>query len=126
MLEPLIIRRSRFLPLIHFSKQENIFLIEGKSIPEDSNEFYSVVFEWLALYEKEPNPQTVVTLKLDYYNSSSARQIANMIKVFDQIYKNGNDVRINWIYSSYDEVMKENGEDFSKIFSVPIHISTNN
>ena len=124
MLEPLKIHAKNFLPFIHFDKEKSIFLLEGKSIPEDSSEFYDKVVEWIKNYSKEPNEETIFVLKLDYYNSSSAREIANIIKCFDEIFKKGSDVKIKWLYNPDDEVMKENGEDFSILFTVPISIES--
>ncbi|MBN2891054.1 MAG: DUF1987 domain-containing protein [Bacteroidales bacterium] len=122
MLKPLKIHAKNFLPFVHFDKEQSIFKIEGKSIPEDSAEFYSGVFEWLNLYKEQPNNETILVLKLDYYNSSSAREIANIIKLFDELYQKGHNIKIQWMYNPDDEVMKENGEDFSILFSVPIDI----
>lgn len=122
MLKPLKIHSRNFLPYVHFDVENSIFKVEGKSIPEDSAEFYTKIFEWLDKYKENPNEETILTLKLDYYNSSSAREIANVIKFFDEMYQKGHDVKIHWLYNPDDEVMKENGEDFSILFSVPIEI----
>ena len=122
MLKPLKIHSKNFLPFVHFDKENSIFKLEGKSIPEDSAEFYTRVFVWLKEYATEPNKETVFTLNLDYYNSSSAREIANIIKHFDEMFKNGHNVKIIWLFNPDDEVMKENGEDFSILFTLPIEI----
>ncbi len=122
MLEPLKIHAKNFLPFVHLDKEKSIFKIEGKSIPEDSSEFYSRVFKWLKEYSLNPNQETRLSLRLDYYNSSSAREIANVIKFFDELYQKGHKVIIEWLYNPDDDVMKENGEDFSILFSVPIEI----
>ncbi len=122
MLKPLKIRERNFLPEIILDKEENIFEIKGKSIPEDSALFYSIVFKWFDEYFLSPNEETVLSFKLDYYNSSSAREVANIIKYFDNKYTQGKNVRIIWYYNIEDEVMKENGEDFSILFSIPIEI----
>lgn len=126
MLEPLIIRKKTFMPFVYFDKEKSIFRLEGKSIPEDSTEFYPKIFAWLEEYVKNPNKKTVLVLKLDYYNSSSARDIANIIKFFDALYKKGHEVEVKWIYNSDDEVMRENGEDFKILFTVPIEIIIDN
>ena len=124
MLKPLKIHSKNFLPFIHFDKENSIFKLEGKSIPEDSASFYEQVFDWLDKYAKAPNKETIFTLKLDYYNSSSAREIANIIKHFDEMYQKGHNVKVKWLFNPDDEVMKENGEDFSILFSVPITIES--
>jgi hypothetical protein len=122
MLKPLKIYEKSYLPAIELDKEGGIFKIKGKSIPEDSANFYSIVFKWFDEYFKDPNEHTRLIFNLDYYNSSSAREVANLIKYFDSKYQEGFDVSIVWLYNGDDEVMKENGEDFSILFSIPIEI----
>jgi len=122
MSKPFKIHIKNFLPEIILDKESRVFSIKGKSIPEDSNAFYTPVFEWLEDYFKNPNDETVLYLQLEYYNSSSARSIANLIKLFDDKFNSGYNVKIVWTYNPDDEAMKESGEDFSILFSVPIEI----
>ncbi len=122
MLKPLRIHSKNYLPEINFDKEKGIFLIKGKSIPEDSGSFYSRIMDWLKEYFQEPNQKTVFVFELEYYNSASAREIANLIKFLQDKYEQGNDILIKWYYIEEDEVMKENGEDFSILFSIPIEI----
>ncbi|MBN2662243.1 MAG: DUF1987 domain-containing protein [Bacteroidales bacterium] len=123
MFDPLKIHSKNFLPEVVLDKDKGIFIIKGKSIPEDSSEFYSPVFKWFEVYFENPNPETVFFLQLDYYNSSSARAIANLIKLFDDKFNLGVNVKVIWSYNPDDEAMKENGEDFSLLFSLPIEIN---
>ena len=45
-------------PKIILDKGNQIFEISGRSLPEDSAEFYKPVLEWIANYAKQPNPST--------------------------------------------------------------------
>jgi len=122
MLKALRIKEKNFLPEIILDKEKEIFEIKGKSIPEDSALFYSIIFRWFDEYFSNPLELTILKFKLDYYNSSSAREVANIVKYFDTKYTEGHNVKIIWFYNTEDEVMKENGEDFSILFSIPIVI----
>ena len=42
--------RSDFYPKMIFDKEKGIFLIEGRSLPEDSEAVYGPVLEWLDEY----------------------------------------------------------------------------
>lgn len=122
MSEKLKIHSKNFLPEVILDKENSVFSVKGKSIPEDSTEFYAPVFKWFEEYFASPNNETVLSLQLDYYNSSSARAVANLIKVFDDKFNQGINVKVIWLYNPDDEAMKENGEDFSLLFSLPIEI----
>jgi len=123
MSKPLKIFSKNFLPEVVLDKDNGIFTITGKSIPEDSSEFYAPVFNWFNDYFEAPNSETVLVFRLDYYNSSSARAIANLMKLLDNNFVNKNtNVKVVWEYNSDDEAMKESGEDFSMLFSLPIEI----
>lgn len=123
MSKPLKIHSKRFMPEVILNQEKGIFTIRGKSIPEDSNSFYSPIFKWFDQYFENPNKETILFLQLEYYNSSSARSIANLIKIFDDKYNSGYNVKVIWSYNPDDEAMKESGEDFSLLFSVPIEIT---
>jgi hypothetical protein len=126
MLKPLKIHSKHYLPQVILDKENAIFSIKGKSIPEDSNEFYSRVMSWLKDYFDDPNDETIFTFELEYYNSASAREIANLIKFLQDKYDEGHKIRVKWFFIEEDEVMKENGEDFSILFSLPIEIQPKN
>lgn len=45
-------------PLIQMEYESGYFLISGRSIPENSIEFYRPLFEWLDEYNTKPQPKT--------------------------------------------------------------------
>lgn len=109
-------------PGIIFKPSENIFRVYGKSLPEDAKEFYDPVIDYLRRYRQSPNPSTHLEINLIYYNSASVRKLVSIINVFDMIGKDGNDVKITWLYEESDEVMYENGTDFQDIVSVDFEL----
>ena len=72
-------------PGIIFDSPKNIFEISGRSLPENTKEFYAPVMQWLSEYVKKPNKETLFTFKLDYLNSSSTRKIIEMIFLLQNI-----------------------------------------
>jgi len=123
-MDKLHIQEKNFLPEILFDKDNSIFRIKGKSIPENAENFYAPALKWLETYFENPNPQTKLELILQYYNSSSARSISKILKLCDDKYKEGKDVSVSWIVQNEDEEMINNGEDFKILFKLPIEIKT--
>ena len=94
-------------------------MIKGRSIPENSIEFYKPLVDWLDEYSKKPNDKTEVNIKLEYFNTSSSKCILDVFKKLETIYKDDNNVVINWYYEEDDEDMLEAGEDYESIIRVP-------
>ena len=66
-------------PKIILDKKNGIFEISGRSLPEDSAEFYRPVLEWIGGYAKEPNGSTEFVFKLEYFNTASSKLILDEI-----------------------------------------------
>jgi hypothetical protein len=105
-------------PKLSFNSQAGKFLMAGRSIPENSIEFYKPLFEWLDDYVKHPATKTMFDIKLEYFNTSSSKCLVEIFRRLEQI-KN-QDIIINWFYEEDDEDMQESGEDFKEIIDIPI------
>jgi hypothetical protein len=100
-------------PYIDFDAKTGIFNLKGKSIPENSVAFYKPLLEWLDNYTASPSISTVLNFQLDYFNTSSAKVIADIMKKLDKLQESGSsNVVINWYYQDIDEDMLEAGEDY--------------
>lgn len=106
-------------PEVDFSAAEGHFILSGRSIPENSVEFYSSILNWLDTYSSNPGSKTVLDVKLEYFNTSSSKCILDVFKKLESIRKNGSNVEVNWFYESDDEDMLEAGEDYDAIIDIP-------
>jgi len=106
-------------PMVKFDGETGKIEIKGRSIPENSIEFYKPLVEWLDEYGKGPQKLTDVHVQLEYFNTSSSKCILDVFKKFETIVKAGHEVIINWYYEEDDEDMLEAGEDYQSIVKVP-------
>lgn len=118
-MEPIIIEGTPKTPTVNFDAAHGIFEIKGRSIPENSVEFYKPLVDWLDTYKEGPLPKTVVNVKLEYFNTSSSKCILDVFKKLEAIHKSKNEVEVNWYYEEDDEDMLEAGEDYESIIRVP-------
>jgi len=118
-MEPIIIEGTPKTPSVKFDEKEGVFEIKGRSIPENSVEFYKPLNEWLDNYMQTPLEKTVVNIRLEYFNTSSSKCILDVFKRLEAIHKTKHDVEINWFYEEDDEDMLEAGEDYDSIIKVP-------
>lgn len=108
-------------PRLYFNAQSGDFEISGRSIPENSIEFYRPLMEWLDEYVTAPNSSTKLTINLEYFNTSSSKCLVEIFRKLEKINDNS-EVRIFWHYEEEDEDMQESGDDFRKIIKVPIEL----
>ncbi len=106
-------------PTIIFDSETGLLELKGRSIPENSIEFYKPVVESLDKYASDPKDKTSVNIHLEYFNTSSSKCILDLFKKLEAIHKTGKEVVINWYYEEDDEDMLEAGEDYQAIIKVP-------
>lgn len=111
-------------PAVLLDKPNGRINIHGKSLPEDSAAFYQPILEWLNTYIKENPETTLAEFKLEYFNTSSSKQIFKLISLLKELSKNKS-VSIKWYYDKGDKDMQLSGERFSKLCQMPIETIQN-
>ncbi len=106
-------------PYVRFDGDKGIIEIKGRSIPENSIEFYKPLIDWLEEYGELAQNETAVNVQLEYFNTSSSKCILDIFKKLELIYKKGRKVDVNWYYEEDDEDMFEAGEDYQSIINIP-------
>lgn len=108
-------------PKLDFNSTQGEFEISGRSIPENSIEFYRPLMEWLDDYLKNPQPKTMLSINLEYFNTSSSKCLVEMFRKLEKL-NSKSDVKVLWHYEEEDEDMMESGDDFKKIIKIPIEL----
>jgi len=118
-MKPLTIEGTPKTPYINFEVEKGVLEVKGRSIPENSIEFYKPLVDWLDEYGAAPLNLTTVNVQLEYFNTSSSKCILDVFKKLEAIHNAKNEVVINWYYEEDDEDMLEAGEDYESIIRVP-------
>lgn len=116
------IHKTNKTPEINFSAAEGKLLIEGRSIPENSIEFYQPLFDWLDEFVEQPTGDLDVDVKLEYFNTSSSKCLVEVFRKLEQIPADKHKIRVNWYFEEDDEDMEDSGRDFKDIISLPIYM----
>ena len=106
-------------PLVEFNTNGEL-LLKGRSIPENSIEFYKPLLEWIESYSESPNSLTVLNVQLEYFNTSSSKCILDVFKKLESV--SGSEVSVKWYYEEDDEDMLEAGEDYEAIIDLPFEM----
>ena len=118
-MESILIEGTPKTPSIKFEPSKGFLEIKGRSIPENSIEFYKPLIEQLEAYSNTPQSNTNVVIQLEYFNTSSSKCILDVFKKLVSINNKGSQVLVNWHYEEDDEDMLEAGEDYQAIINVP-------
>ena len=119
-MEVLLLEGTEDTPKIILDKGNGIFEISGRSLPEDSAEFYKPVLEWIDEYGQDPNGSTEFVFKLEYFNTASSKLILDILSSLEDI----DGTKIMWYFHEDDEDMEEAGEEFSELVEVPFEFRT--
>lgn len=118
-MEPLIMPGSNESPGINFDKQNNKFMIFGKSFPEEAKRFFDPALMWLEEYLQNPNEETIFEIRLDYYNSATATMLLEIFYMLEKIVKAGKKVKVVWNYLEIDDDMLDAGEEYKEMLELP-------
>ena len=116
-------------PHIQLDLEQKEYLIKGESRPENVSVFYLPLMEWFEewgaqLYygvQQFGEEKHTVKFQFEYFNSSSAKYIMDIILKINEINNTHENIKINieWLYDEMDEDIKEAGEEFEDLTSVP-------
>lgn len=119
-MEPYKVSGNNFIPDVCLDKDRGVFVIGGRSIPENPNTIYDPIIEWWKNYANEPNANTIIDLGFEYVNSSSMKQIARIMALLDTIHENKKSrVMARWHYNEFDTDSKNQAERLSKMVNFP-------
>jgi len=105
-------------PTVKFDSLSGVLVIRGRSIPENSIDFYKPLIDWLDSYAEVTGEGLTLNMELEYFNTSSSKCILDVFKKLENISKQGTNVSVKWHYEEDDEDMLEAGEDYDAIIDI--------
>lgn len=124
-MDALIINPTEYSPRVIFDPGAGSYEIVGESRPEDARAFYEPILTWLDDFRthlssnKDESKKYELKIVLEYFNSTSAKFVLDLLMRIDQIVADGNNFTVDWHYEEIDEDMKSSGEEFDKLTTVP-------
>ena len=118
-MEVIKIKGTDDTPNVILDKDNQLFEISGRSLPEDVTAFYDPILDWLDEYAQNPNPKTVFNFKLEYFNTASSKLLLDVLMKLEDMCDDGEDIVVKWHYPDDDEDMEEAGEEYADIVDVP-------
>jgi hypothetical protein len=118
-MDNLMLEKTAKTPAILFNKETGIFRIEGRSIPEDPDLFYSALINWLEVYYSQPKEMTEYHFQLEYINSGSSKFIMALFQFIRKHHLENKKCQVYWYYEEDDENIRELGQHYHNTFKIP-------
>ena len=94
----------------------------GRSIPENSGEFYRPVHEWISKYAQNYLKKTKIEFGFEYIDTSSTKWIYTILKELSVMKDLVSNTRVKWYYEQGDEDMCELGFILRSLVECPFVI----
>ncbi|MEQ8323514.1 MAG: DUF1987 domain-containing protein [Vicingaceae bacterium] len=115
----LIIEESFRTPKVHLDAGAGTFVISGRSLPEDPNEFYDPVIEWLENYCAAPTANAKFEFRMTYFNTASSKVFFSIFQIIDKlnVEKPGSENKIVIFANDDDEDLVELFEYYQELLT---------
>ncbi len=106
-------------PEVSFTPESGVFLLEGRSLQEDPQAFYSVIIDWVSANIVGKKTPIHFKFKMDYFNSSSSRFL---MKILMMLNEEPEWYKMTWYVEKGDEVILEKGQEYQILLDFPVEI----
>ncbi len=120
-MEDLRIEKSRRTPFVSGDFSTGTFTFEGRSLPENPEDFYNLIYSSLVDYYKKPTDVTTLNFSFEYINSGSVKALLDFFHLIRGKSGEGHKCIVNWHYEEDDRNILELGQYFSSVFKVPFN-----
>ncbi len=118
-------------PQVIFDPENYLYEMKGNSRPENVRDFYYPIIDTLRKYFEKIVAENEIlffnrecfkfNFKLEYFNSASAKFISDILIIIKNSTEAKLNIKVYWYFDEGDDDMKEVGEDFSDMISVPFN-----
>ncbi|WP_169736040.1 DUF1987 domain-containing protein [Crocinitomix catalasitica] len=88
--------------------------------PDEVDEFFHPIFKWVEDYMVNPADETKIKMHIEHFNIAASKRILFLLYKMNDLFQNGANVKISWIYNENDEKMFEHGQDFDHMIEIPM------
>lgn len=121
--EKIEIKGNQDTPGVIFDKDNNVFVMTGRSFPADADTFYQPLLKWLEEFKGSDFTEEIdFKVKMEYFNTASAKMLLDIFFKLEDISETGKKIRIMWHYLEEDEDMQEAGEEFDDIVEIDFEL----
>jgi hypothetical protein len=117
-MESIIIPATNKTPNIELCQRKGLIYIDGRSITETPQDYFTHINDWFKSYINNLQPITTIELDFTYINTITSKLLFRFLKDITNNLE-PDKYRIKWYYEEDDESIMEMGNDYSNVLGVP-------
>lgn len=123
-MDSLFLQETKSSPAIAFDSTSGVLEISGESYPENSYEFYKPVLAWISRFCANFPEPIVFNCRISYLNTGSTKSMMDIFDVFEDRFRKGREIKVNWFCDSENDRAIENAEEFKEDVTFPFEIKS--
>jgi hypothetical protein len=109
-------------PTVVLDGQESLLKLEGRSYPEEGMDFFDPIILRFKSLQETDTPIRIVHIRLEYYNSSTTKALAELLTGLQKVKSVGYDVKVIWEFEEDDDGIQEDIDMFIDTFDLDFDI----
>lgn len=114
-MKPLFKMQTETTPYTSFDSKTKKFILSGRSIPDDAEEFYKPIINWVDAFSRLICDQAELILNIDFLNISSSKRLLYLLYKIKDMQSSGANVNVVWYFDPIDTDMLEIGKDYQSM-----------
>lgn len=118
----LIIEATEESPAINLKGDGTILCIMGRSTSAMVASSFRQVSLWLDEFGRQEGMAPLrFEFRLEYYNTLTSRLLLDLLFKMEKLYEKGHDIVVDWYYEKFDTDLREAGEAYSAMVTIPFN-----
>jgi hypothetical protein len=118
----LLIEATEESPSITVKGGGTVLSVSGRSTSAMVAASFRQVALWLDEFGREEGSLPLkFEFKLEYYNTLTSRLLLDILFKMEKLFEKGHDITVDWYYEKFDTDLREAGEAYSAMVSIPFN-----
>lgn len=122
-MQSLRIEKSKSTPTVNFDLETGVLAIDGESYPEDSNQFFAPLVDWVESFLADVTEMVTFRVDLFYMNTSSTKYMIDILDRLEEAHESGKRVQVEWSYDGDNDREIDAIEELKEDFTMPFNLT---
>jgi len=106
---------------INFDAEKGVLEMRGMYYSDKARDFFQPIKAWVEDYIVRIEKPVILNLKILYLNSTSIKNLIDILEMLETFYEKGGSVKVCWYYEEEDDI-QEMGREFAEDMGLPFEL----